>query len=108
MNSRASAPSRTRWTLSARFCFRSALSASSASSGLSSTSRISIPVRFMLRSSFRGKGEIEGGAAVHRPLRPHVPTVPLNDPLHDGETHAGALELVGAVKPLEDLEELVG
>src|SRR3989442_4342578 len=108
MNSRASAPSRTRWSLLARFCFRSALSASSASSGLSSTSSISTAVRFMLRSSFRGKGEVEGGAAVDRPLGPHVPTVPLNDPLHDGETHPGALELLGAVKPLEDLEQLVG
>src|SRR5437879_5690662 len=108
MNSRASAPSRTRWTRLARFCFRSALSASSASSGLSSTSSISTPVRFMLRSSFRGKGEVEGGAAVDRPLGPHVPAVPLNDPLHDGETHTGALELLGAVKALEDLEQLVG
>src|SRR2546422_851232 len=107
MNSRASAPSRTRWTRLARFCFRSARSASSASSGLSSTSRISTPVRFMRPSSFRGKREVERAPAPHRPFGPHAPAVPLYDALHDGETHAGALELLGAVEPLEDLEQLL-
>ena len=45
---------------------------------------------------------------VDRPLCPHAPTMPLHDSLDDRQTDAGALELLGAVEPLEDAEQLVG
>ncbi len=44
---------------------------------------------------------------VDRPLCPHAPTMPLHDSLHDRQTDAGALELLGAVEPLEDAKQLV-
>jgi hypothetical protein len=34
--------------------------------------------------------------------------MPLHDPLHDRQTDAGALEVLGAVEPLEDAKQLVG
>src|SRR5260370_7962272 len=34
--------------------------------------------------------------------------MPLHDSLHDRQTDAGALELLGAVEPLEDAVQLVG
>ena len=45
---------------------------------------------------------------VDRPLCPHAPPMPLHDSLHDRQTDAGALELLGAVEPLEDAKQLVG
>src|SRR5581483_2915052 len=105
-NSSASAPSRTRWSLLARFSFFSARTVSSASAGLSSTRRISTASRLMLSSSLRRQREIEDGAAVDHSLGPHAPSVPLHDPLDDREADAGAFELLGAVEALEDPEEL--
>jgi hypothetical protein len=45
---------------------------------------------------------------IDRRLGPHAPTVTLDDALDDGQTHAGALEILQAVQPLEHAEQLIG
>ena len=51
------------------------------------------------------KGEIESGAPIDFAFGPYSASVTLNDTLHDGQADAGALELLSAVKSLEDAEE---
>src|SRR3970282_1860524 len=106
MNSSASAPSFTQVTLFASLPLRSARSASSASVGLSSTRRMSTFSNLSILASFRQR-KMESRARVHRALGPDPPAVPGEDARHDGQTHAGALELVRAVQPLEHAEQLV-
>src|SRR5579872_5744526 len=106
MNSSASAPSRTTCTLLARLCFLNACSASSSSFGLSSTSRISTPLSVIGRSLFEGEGKRR--APVGLGFAPHPAAVAADDPLHDGQAHARAVEVGRAVQPLEDAEQFVG
>src|SRR3970040_390525 len=106
MKSSAWAPSFTQVTLFASLPLRSARSASSASVGLSSTRRMSTFSNLSIRASFRQR-KMERRARVHRALAPAAPAVPGDDALHDGQTDAGALELLRAVQPLEHAEQLV-
>jgi hypothetical protein len=53
------------------------------------------------------EGKEKGRALLHRDLGPNTPPMPLDDALHDRQSHPGAVRLVGAVQPLEHPEELV-
>ena len=53
------------------------------------------------------EGKEKGRALLDRGLGPDAPAVAVDDALHDGQPHTGALVLLGAVQPLEDAEELV-
>jgi hypothetical protein len=53
------------------------------------------------------EGKEKGRALLHRALGPNTPPMPLDDALHDRQSHPGAVILVGAVQPLEHPEELV-
>src|SRR3990170_8688002 len=106
MKSSAWAPSFTQVTLFASLPLRSARSASSASAGLSSTRSMSTFSNSSIRASFRQR-KIEGRARIHLALGPDPPAVPGDDPLHDGQADARALELLLAVQPLEHVEQLL-
>ena len=54
------------------------------------------------------EGDGKGRALVHFRFGPHPAAVALRDPLDEGEAGALALELVGAVEPLEQAEQLAG
>src|SRR5919109_1807983 len=118
--SSASAPSRTTWMRLATWCWAKACTASSTSSGLSSTSRISTgpsgtaagsPPSLLaptgVASFAHSEREGEGRAAVDGRLCPHAPAVAVHDALHDRQPDARPLVVLGAVQPLEDAEELV-
>src|SRR6266704_3710241 len=85
--------------------FTRARRVSASSSGLSSTSRMT---RCRMAAPRSLKGEIEGGAAIDRPLGPHAAAVPVDDPLHRSEADAGPGKLLRRVEPLERAEQLVG
>src|SRR4051812_3656930 len=104
-NSSASAPSLTQCTGFATLPRRNARMVISASSALSSASRISPG------SSMRGlprQGEVEAGTLARRALRPDPAAVARDDTLHDRQAYPRALEFVGTVQALEHAEELVG
>src|ERR1043166_7441722 len=46
-------------------------------------------------------------AAIDCPLGPDSSSVAMNDPLHGGQAHARAFELVRGVKPLKCAEQLI-
>src|SRR5262245_31270241 len=73
--------------------------------GLSSTKRISGRRSSMIGSLRR---EVEGCAPVDGRFGPDTSGMTLYDALCDGQAHAGAFEILGAVQPLEDAEQLVG
>src|SRR6185312_4088308 len=102
--SSASTPSRAWWTLLATLCRRKEWRASSASSGLSSTRRISTSFRMNLSCA---DGKEERRADVGSRFRPDLAPVAVDDALDDREPDAGAFELFRAVKALEDAEQLV-
>src|SRR5437016_13683634 len=112
--------------LLARFSRRKACSARSMSSWLSSTIRISTSLDCIIRLQswlryfflfflsveldlFAGpEAEIKCRAPVQFRLHPDPATVLLNNALHRGQANARALEIFGAVKALEDAEQLIG
>src|SRR5437763_5582778 len=106
MKSNASAPSRATWTRLARLCCLRLCSASSASFGLSSTSRISTVWSGMGRLSLQRKEK--RGAAVGLGLDPDTPAVAVDNALHDRQADAGAVKVLGPVQALEHPKELVG
>ena len=52
-----------------------------------------------------GHGETEFGALARLGLHPDSAAVPLHNAPADGQADPGALELLAAVQPLEDLED---
>src|SRR5579863_10107032 len=90
----------------------------SASSGLSSTNRISTSCdmhllylngRFWLLASLilgRTENEEKRCSLVDRRLGPNSATVPLNDALHDRQANSSALEIAGLVQALKNSEKL--
>src|SRR5687767_15743331 len=52
--------------------------------------------------------EVKRGASVDGRVGPDAPAVAVDDALYDGQAHAGALIVLGAVQPLEDAEEFIG
>src|SRR5688572_24277090 len=93
--------------LLARFAAFSALIVSSASSGLSSTSRISICSNSCIVVA-PWQREVERRAFVRPAFGPHAPAVARDDALHEGEADAGAREVLLIVQSLEDAEKLGG
>src|SRR5712692_6577178 len=77
---------------------------SASSSGLSSTSRM-VSFVMLLSSS---QGEIEGCPVVHGTLGPGATPVPMDDPLHRGQSDPGTRELVHPVQPLKRTKQLIG
>ena len=55
----------------------------------------------------RGQRKLETGADIGLPPCPDAPAVASDDPLCEGETHSGALEVSRTVQSLEDAEQLV-
>src|ERR1700691_5694056 len=116
--SSASAPSRARITRFATWHFFSACSASSASDGVSSTSRISTASvsgrlalrrrRFVGRLRQRSQREKKCSSGIHLRFRPDFASVPPNDPLHGDEPNPGSLEILLPMQPLEHSKELIG
>lgn len=53
------------------------------------------------------KREVERCTLAHFRFRPDAASVPVDDPLNDGQAHPGALEIVGAMETLEDLEQFI-
>src|SRR5688572_19052429 len=78
---------------------------SSASSGLSSTSRISI-CSYCSIGSAPWKREVEGRADARLPFGPYTPAVLVDNALHQREAYAGSGKLGGVVQALEHAEEL--
>src|SRR5512138_1663171 len=78
----------------------------SASRGLSSTSKISTTLSFMVLSCFR-KGKIECCPFIDFTLCPNSSAVALNDSLHDGKTYACPFEFIFTMQALEDPKQLV-
>src|SRR5882724_7421984 len=106
MKSRASTPSLTQTRLFARFFFFSARIVSSASVGLSSTSRISTFSNPVILASCRQR-EKEGGTFVQLGFGPHPASMAGNQPMNDGKAHPGSGKLLDPVQTLEHAEELV-
>src|SRR3981081_2606094 len=103
--SSASAPSLARWTRLASRYSPSASSVRAASSGLSSTNRMSIRwLESMLDSS---EGEIKGRALAEFTLSPYTSTMSVDDPLHDRQPDACPGVLGPVVQSLKDSEELI-
>src|SRR5579864_5133293 len=73
------------------------------SSGLSSTKRISIAPSIIIAS----KRKVKCRALVDLCFRPDTSPVTVNDALHNRQTDAGSLEVLNAMQPLKDAEELV-
>src|SRR5579875_3586327 len=101
--------------LFARLFFRSACRVSSASAGLSSTSRMSLgSMSFHLSVCGRGtghgrlQGEEKGGAALQFRLHANFPAVPVNDALHRSQTDPRALEFFLSMEALKNAEQLIG
>src|SRR5688572_28944874 len=105
MKSSASCPSLTHRSLLARPPLFIARIVSSASIELSSTSSISTCSNGSMGFLSR-QGEIERRPLVGLAIGPYPPPVPRHDALHEGEPHAGARELVGAMQALEHPEKL--
>src|SRR5438874_12336468 len=90
--------------------------------GLSSTSRISTSRSFIASVSGSSgaiighsimdlsvsQGEEERRAPIRRCFCPHTPAVPMHDPVDNGQPHAGAVVVLGAMQPLKHAEQLVG
>src|SRR5580704_1634039 len=116
--SSASAPSRARITRLATVHFFSACSASSASDGLSSTSRIStarVSGRFDLRGlrfvrwlRQRSQREKKGSSGIQLRFGPDFAAVPANDPLHGNQANPRSFEVLLPMQPLEHSKELIG
>src|SRR5580765_1055777 len=99
--SASSKPGTVRMASPSQPCSRKASRASSASWGLSSTSRI---FGFMLLFP---QSEIERRPLVRLRFRPHAAAMAVHHALHDREADAGAFELLLVVQALEHAEELV-
>src|SRR2546427_11833582 len=101
----ASAPS---WHVCTWFARLRCLSARSVSSACSRCPRRAGFRRHLVASALLAwECEIERGALIHFPFRPDPAAVPLHDPLDDREAHAGAVELLSTVQPLEYPEQFV-
>src|SRR5436189_1475447 len=87
----------------ARLCFLSVWSVNSTSFGLSSARRIS--TTFSVMSAVSPEREGKCRALVDGRLGPHPPTVAVDDPLHNRQTNARTVVLVGAVQALEHPEK---
>src|ERR1043166_166543 len=61
----------------------------------------------LMKFSFT-QGEIKRGAVVHLRFGPNPAAVSMHDAVHNGQSHTGALKLVGGVQPLENAEEPLG
>src|ERR1700693_610678 len=111
----------------ASLSFRSACRASSRSSGLSSTSRISTALESICSSSnlshssffdYRSvcgarvfqpfQGEIKRRTLVDFRIDPDAAAVLLDDALHRGQPYPGAFKVFGTMKPLEHAKKLIG
>src|SRR5205814_772644 len=57
--------------------------------------------------SFPRKREVKRRSLIDSSFRPNSSTVPLHNPLDNGETYAGSFELICGVEPLEHTEQLV-
>src|SRR5512143_1368011 len=109
MNSSASAPSFTHTSLLARLLFFSARMQSSASVGLSSTSRISTSFTVLSMSSLLyGKSKIHRRAFIDLALRPHSTAKAADDAHDDGEPDADAFEFGYGMQTLEHAKQLIG
>src|SRR5687767_2207130 len=104
--SSASTPSwATTTSLRMLFFFRARM-VSASSSGLSSTSRITLSAIVRLLRCGGTEGEEEGGPAPLLSLRPDFSAVAPHHPLHGGQSDAAPLELGRGVQSLEGAEEL--
>src|SRR5208282_1096940 len=86
----------------------------SASSGLSSTSRIStsFDIRLLLSQSkfqflargvlWRSDGEEKRSSLIEHPFRPNPPAMFPNDALHDRQAHSCTLKIASLVQPLKN------
>src|SRR5262245_20408741 len=90
----------------ARLALRSARSASSRSSALSSTIRMSTGWLLTMIPIWPER-EKECCPLVNDGVSPDPAAVPMDDALHDRKTHACALEVLRPVQTLEHSEELV-
>src|SRR5438034_4664503 len=88
-------------------CWRSARSVSASSSGLSSTSRMTL-LSAMAVVLGALQSEIEGGPSLHRALGPHLAAVSVDDAPHGSQPDAAALEFGRLVEPLEGAEQSIG
>src|SRR4051812_32138266 len=105
MYSSASSPSFTHVMLFATLPLFNAVIVSSASSGLSSTSNISICSNSSIAGA-PGQGEVERGAGAGLTFGPHAAAVAGDDAVHERESYAGAGKIGLVVQPLEHAEEL--
>src|SRR5690349_15328097 len=103
--SSASCPSCSQTIWLATFCSFRPRIVSSASSGLSSTRRISTSSSSCM-SGLLGQREVERRALVGLAVGPDSPAVAYDDALHQSEPHAGAAEFAFAVQPLEHAKQL--
>src|SRR5687767_9356260 len=92
--------------LLATFWLRSPRIVSSASSALSSTSRMSTWSNSSI-GILLGQREMERGAGVGLAVGPYPPAVPRDDLVHQGEPDAGAGKVLVAVQALEHAEQPV-
>src|SRR5688572_28056066 len=92
--------------LFASFWLRRPRMVSSASSGLSSTSRMSTWSNSSI-GILLGQREMEGGAGIGLAVGPDSPTVPRDDLVHQREPDAGAGKVLVAVQALEHAEQSV-
>src|SRR5579862_315433 len=73
------------------------------SSLLSSTNKMSTVLLVMV-----SQGKIESRAVVHSGLGPNATAVSLDNPVNNRQSHARAIKLIGAMKPLENMKQFVG
>src|ERR1044071_3572853 len=106
MNSSASAPSATTCKRPVSAARSNACVNNSTSAALSSTSRISTVSSGMC--GHFSQGEIKRRAFFRLGFGPDAAAVAGNGALHDGQAHARALELLGAMQPLEHAEKFAG
>src|SRR5262245_26989642 len=90
----------------ARLALRSARSASSRSSALSSTIRMSTGW-LLTMIPICSEREEECCPLINDGISPDLTAVPMDDALHDGQAHTCALEVFRPVQTLEDAKELV-
>src|SRR5581483_477275 len=105
--SSASAPSLATTTSLVTLCLLRALKVSASSSGLSSTSRMTLLANFGSSASAMSQREVEAGSLLCFTLCPNFAPVPAHDTLNRGQPNPGALEFVGPVQPLKRSEQLV-
>src|SRR5579871_3680823 len=92
-----------------RCAFFNARTVSASWSGLSSTSRI-VAFGMCTPSQLAGssiKRKIKSCALTHRPLRPHLSPVALDDALHRGQPDTCAFKLFLGMQPLKRGKQLV-